>query len=160
HAISRDDDAAHGFIGTFDERGGPERVTDLHGCHLAHEDGHTVLRGNNNVLQIARALDESEPPYDGPRPARFDDVASDISVATHDRINHGRERNLVGAQAVRVDVDLVLPDEAADAGDFGHTRHGVELITDEPILDRSEFAQRLSLALDGVPEDVSDSGRV
>ena len=34
----------------------------------------------------------------------------------------------------RIDVDLILPDESADAGDFRHARNRVELITDKPIL--------------------------
>ena len=70
------------------------------------------------------------------------------------------ERQVVGAQPVRIDVDLVLLDVAADRRDFGDARHGVELVADEPVLQRAQVAQRQRRALDRVPEDVADAGRV
>ena len=72
----------------------------------------------------------------------------------------GAERQVVGAQPVRIDVDLVLLDIAADRGDLGDAGDGVELVADEPVLERAQLAQRLRRALDRVPEDVPDAGGV
>ena len=69
-------------------------------------------------------------------------------------------RDAIGAQPVGIDVDLVLAHHAADARHLGHARHGVELVADEPVLDRAQIPQRVAPALDGVPEDVADARRV
>src|SRR2546425_9641149 len=127
---------------------------------LAHEDRNAVLGSDDHLLQIPRALHEAESAHDRPGPARFDDVAADVAVAPHDGVDDGGERDAVGAEAVRVDVDLVLAHRAADARDLGHARHRVQLVADEPVLERPEVAKRDSLALHRVPEDVADPRRV
>ena len=68
-------------------------------------------------------------------------------------------RNVVRAKLGRIDIHLVLADEAADAGDFGHARNGIELVADEPILHGRNVA-RIVWALHGVPEHLADSGGV
>src|SRR6266850_303522 len=90
----------------------------------------------DGVLDVPHALDEAQASNDRPGTARFDDVAADVPVAPHDRLDDGRERDLVGAQPVGVDVDLVLPHRAADARDFRDAGHRVELVADEPVLER------------------------
>src|SRR5207244_5455442 len=111
-------------------------------------------------LQVARALDQPEAAHHRPGPARLDDVATDVAVTPHDGVDDGGERDAVAAQAARIDVDLILAYGAADARDLGHAGHRVELVADEPVLERPEITQRHSLALDRVPEDVSDSRRI
>ncbi len=59
-----------------------------------------------------------------------------------------------GPELVRVEVDLVLPGGAADAGHLGHTGHAVELVADEPVLDRPQLAEVAAVPLDGIPEDL------
>src|SRR5213596_1266245 len=92
-----------------------------------------------------------------PRPARLDDVTADVAVASHDGVDHGGEWDPVRAQAVGIDVDLVLAHGSADAGHLGHAGHRVELVADEPVLQRTEVAERRALALNGVPEDMAHS---
>src|SRR5262249_19437958 len=83
-----------------------------------------------------------------------------VPVASHHGVNHARQRDLVRAEPVRIDVDLVLAHGAADAGHLGDAGHGVQLIADEPVLDRAKVAEGMALALDGVPEHVPDAGGI
>ena len=153
-AIACDDHAPHRFFRAFDQRTGPEGIADLHLGHLADEDGHAVLRANHNLLDVADALDEPEAADHRPGAAGLDDVAADVAVAPHDGVHDGRERDAEGAQAIRVHIDLILPDRSPDARHLGHARHGVELIADKPVLERAQVAQRVARPFHGVPEDV------
>ena len=58
------------------------------------------------------------------------------------------------------DVDLVLLDETADAGDFAHAFHRLELVADVPVLDGAQLGQIEALAFDRVPVDLAQSRRV
>jgi hypothetical protein len=58
--------------------------------------------------------------------------------------------------------DLVLSDEASEAGDFGDAGHGLKVVADHPVLQGAEVRERVfSAAVDQrVLEDPSDAGRV
>jgi hypothetical protein len=118
------------------------------------------LSAPTDLLDVPRALDEPEAAHDGPRPAAFDDVAAHVAVAPHHGVHHRREGDAVGAQTVRVDVDLVLAHYPPDAGHLGHAGHGVELVADVPVLDGPEVPERVPRALHRVPEHVADTGGV
>jgi hypothetical protein len=62
--------------------------------------------------------------------------------------------------ASKMDVDLVLLDEAADARDLAHSFDGIELVAHVPVLDRPQFREVEALALDRVPVDLPESGRI
>ena len=159
-AVPGHDHAADRLVRSLDQRRRSEGVSNLHLGHLLDEDRHPALGANDDVLDVTDVLDQTEAADHRPGAARLHDVAADVPVAAQDRIDDGRERDLVGAQAGGIDVDLVLPHRAPDAGDFGDAGHRVELVPDEPILERSQVSQRVALALDGVPEHVTDAGRV
>ena len=50
-------------------------------------------------------------------------------------------RNVVGAQPIRIEHDLILADHAADACDFGNIGHRLQLVLQEPILQRTQLRQ-------------------
>ena len=158
--VARDHDAPDRLFRAFDQGTGPEGIADLHLGDLADEDRHAVLGADDDLLDIAQALDEPQAADDRPGAARLDDIAADVAVAPHHRVDDGGERDAEGAQAVRVDVDLILPDDAPDARHLGDAWHGVELIADEPVLERPQVPERVALPLDRVPEDVADAGGV
>ena len=64
------------------------------------------------------------------------------------------------AQALRVDDDVVLLDEAADAGDFGDAFGLGEAVAHVPVLQRAQFGERAVLGEQGVLIDPADAGRV
>ena len=103
---------------------------------------------------------EPEPAHDGPRPAPLHDVPAHVAVAPHDGVDHRGEGDPVGAQAVRVDVDLILPHQSTHARHLGDSWHRVELVADVPVLEGAQVAEGMALPLHGVPEDVPDPGRV
>ena len=155
-----DDDAAHRLPGAADERRHPERVADLHVRHLLDVDGDTVRRANHDVLHVLGRSDEPDAADDEPRAVRLQDVAADVDVARAHGGDDVAERNAVAPEPVGIDVDLVLLDVAADRGHLRHARHRVELIADEPVLQAAQFAERMRRAVERVPEDVADPGRV
>jgi hypothetical protein len=125
---------------------------------LAHEEGDPVLGADDDLLQIAETLDEPQSANNGPGAIRFDHIAPDVAIAPHHGIDHGGEWDAEGAQAVRVYLNLILPDDPPDTRHLSDAGHGVQLITDEPVLERPQVLERVALPLDGVPEDVTHTG--
>ncbi len=160
HPVARHHDAANGFVRALDERRRAVRVANLHRGHLTHVDRDAIRCAHHEVVQVAHALDQAKPPHHRPRPARLDHVAADVPVAPHHRVDDRGEGDVVGAQAIGIEVDLVLTDLAADAGDLSHARHGVELIPNEPVLNGPQVAQRVAFPLDGIPEHMPDPGGI
>ena len=70
------------------------------------------------------------------------------------------KRKVVGAQLRRVHRDLVLLHEAADGRDFGHARHGGELIFQIPVLHRAQFGEVAVGRVEGIHERPADAGGV
>src|SRR5262249_16863700 len=64
------------------------------------------------------------------------------------------ERHAPRLQPGRVDLDVILRREPADAGDLGHPGDAGELRPDLPVLDRAEPAEVQAAPLDRVPEDL------
>ena len=159
-AGARDDDAADGFLRPLHERGDAKRVADLHVRHLLDVDRHAVGGADDDLLDVVDRRDQPDAAHDQPGAVRLEHVAADIEVAVADGRHHRAERQVVGPQAIRIDVDLVLLHVAADRRDFRDARNGVELVADEPVLQRAQFAQRMRRTLDRVPEHVADAGRV
>ena len=140
-AGSRDDDAADRFLGPFHERGDAEGVADLDVRHLLDVDRNAVRAANDDALDVVDGRDQPDASHDQPGAVRLQDVAADIQIARADGRHHRAERQVVGPEAVRIDVDLVLLDVATDGGHFGDARHGIELIADEPVLQRAKLAE-------------------
>ena len=58
-------------------------------------------------------------------------------------------RQVVGAQSVRVEHHLVLPDHATDRGNFGHVQDGLELVLQEPVLQGAQVGEVVPAAAVG-----------
>ncbi len=159
-AAAGDDDAAHDFVPPFHQRCDPERVADVHLRHLAHVDRHASRRADDDLLDVVDRFNQPDAADDRPRAVCLEHVAADILIAVADRFDDGAERQVVRTKPGWVDVDLVLLDLPADRRHFSNARDGVELVLDEPVLDATQVAQRVAVALDGVPEDVAHSRRV
>ena len=160
HAATGDHDTADRLLRAVDERGHPKRVAEVHVRHLLDVDRHAARGADDDLLDVVDGRNQPDAAHDQPGAVRIQHVAADIQVAVADRGDHRAERQVVRPQTIRVDVDLVLLDMTADRRDFGDARHGVQLITDEPVLQAAQVAQRQRGALDRVPEDVADAGRV
>src|SRR6202034_4200846 len=62
-------------------------------------------------------------------------------------VNHGRKRYAVREQLVGIELHLILPDEAADAGDLGNSRHGFKGIAQVPVLQTAQVGKTAFSAL-------------
>src|SRR6185503_518286 len=96
-------------------------------------------------------------------------VARDLDHAPPDLLVGGAygfryvvKGDAVPEELIRVDVDLVLLDEAADAGHFGHARNTGERVPQVPILERAQLLKVMLSALvhQRILEDPADAGRI
>ena len=67
----------------------------------------------------------------------------------------GVERDVARGHLDRVEIDLVLLDESADARNLGHAVDGLQAELQIPVLDRAELAEVVVLRLQRVPEHVA-----
>ncbi len=54
-------------------------------------------------------------------------------------LQYGAQRDAIGSQPIRIEHDLVLTHGAAHGGDLGHVGDGLELVLEEPILQRPQL---------------------
>ena len=92
----------------------------------------TILPRSAMSLQIAAAA------HDVFELGQLDRAAADIHVAGADRVAHLRQRDAEVAQALRIDDDVVLLDEAADARDLGDALRLGEREAHVPVLERAQ----------------------
>ena len=156
-SVADDDDSADGFLAVLVENAAPELGTKLNAGHVADRDRRAVVGAERNLFNVLQAANQADAAHDVLRVARLNHLGADVVVAALHRGDHILERDVVGAHLDGIEIDLVLLDEAADAGNLGDSGHGVELIFDEPILNRVQRAAVIR-TLDGVPEDLANSG--
>ena len=134
---ARDDDPADCLLRALDQRRHSKGVADLDVGHLLDVHGHAVRRADDDLLDVVDRRDQADATHDQPRAVRLEDVAADVDIAVADGGDDGAEGQVVGAETIRIDVDLILLDVAADGRDFGHAWDGIELVADEPVLQAS-----------------------
>ena len=72
-------------------------------------------------------------------PGHLQAARAHFVVAVAHRIHDLRQRNLVGQQPIRIDVDLILLHEPADGGHLRHARHARKPIPQIPIVERAHL---------------------
>ena len=87
-------------------------------------------------------------------------AAADIVVGALDGLFDLRDGDVVGEQPVGIDLDLVLLDVAADAGDLGDPVDRGQLVAQVPVLDRAQLLQVVVVALQHVFIDPADPGGI
>ena len=94
--------------------------------------------------------------------SHLDEAPADVAVRSHDCIADLAQGNLIPEQCIRVDLDLVLPDESTDRRDFGDTGHGLQRIAEIPVLQGTEFGEIMAAAPvhQGVLVDPANAGRI
>ena len=88
------------------------------------------------------------------------DAAADIEIAAGNRHADLRKRQTKSLKFSRIDDDLILLDEAANAGDLGNTFGLGELISDGPVLEGAQFGQSHLRAAQDVLIGPADAGRI
>ena len=140
-AVAHHDDAADHFAAVHVERAAPEIAADLHGRDVFKVNGNAAALHQHDVLQVRERLHEAEAAHDEFHAVLLDNLAADVEVARTDGVHHVFQRDLARAHLKRADFNLILAHEAADARHFRDALHGVELVTDEPVLQRAKLAE-------------------
>ena len=84
-----------------------------------------------------------------------EDVAPDVGIRFRNRVFKLLERDAVMTQLPRIDKHLILLHGAAKPGHIDHTRHGLELPFEHPILDRLELVESVTRAFQNIADDLA-----
>ena len=117
--------------------------------HLQHDIAEVV-----DALEVALAADDVF------ELREFDRAAADVGIAGADRLAHLLHGDAEVAHALRIEHDVVLLDEAADAGDFGDALCLGEREFQVPVLDGARLGEVQLLRHHRVLVDPADAGRV
>jgi hypothetical protein len=127
---------------------------------VPQQDRRTVIRLQHDVAEIVDALDVAPAADDVFELRQFDGAAADVGVAGADRVAHLLHGDAEIAHALRIEDDVVLLDEAADAGHFGDAFGLRQRELQVPVLDGPRVSQVQFLRHHGVLVDPADAGRV
>ena len=145
-AGAHDDDASDDFA-TIDIQGAAPKIpAKLYRGHLLEQDRHALANLQRDLLDVGDALDKAGAADHEFHPAFLDGLAADVEVALRHRRHDLVECHIERPHLLRGDLDLVLPDESADAADLGDSRDGVELVANEPILERTQLTEVVAAA--------------
>ena len=158
-SVADDDHSAYRFLAVLVEDAAAEFRTELDAGDVADRDRRAVVGAERDVFDVLEAADEADATDHLFRVADLHDLGADVIVGALHGSDDILERDVVGAEFYGIEVDLVLPDEAAHAGHLGDARHGVELVFNEPVLQGMQRAAVVG-SLNRIPEDLADAGGV
>jgi hypothetical protein len=129
--------------------------------HLLEQDGNPPRSGaQHDVLQITDLFHVAATADHKLALRHLHQTAPHLDVGTLDGRPHFVQRQPVGAQAHRVDLDLVLADEAADGSDLGDAFDRREPVLEVPVLKAPQLGQRAAVRVEHVHEGPADAGGV
>ena len=161
--VPHHDDAPGDLVAVLFVDAAAELRAELDGGDVLDVDGDAVVFLDDDVLDVADALDPADAADEVFGVILLDDAAADGQVAAGDGVVQLAERDAPGAQGFGADVDLVFHRQTAEHGDVGDASRGIELRDDVELVERPEFGriERLGSArLHGVVENLSHGGRV
>ena len=134
--VAHHHDAADDFAFAVQLRhAAPDVRAEMHRADVFHINRCAVLRFERDVLDVGDALDVAASPDVILGRADFKNLSAHIAVGHTDFVDDLVERNAVGGQLVRVEVNLVLLHETADGRDFGDTLHRFKRVAQIPVLE-------------------------
>ena len=151
--LTHDDDAADGFSFAIPLRDSFADIgAEAHRSQIAQQDGRSVLAADGNRSQIIQRAQIAETADHVLRPAQIEHTTADFIRAHLYLVDDRRKRNAIGEQLVGIELYLILPDEAADAGDLSNAGHGLQGIAQMPVLQAAQVGKAVLAALidDGI----------
>ena len=113
-----------------------------HRRHVAQQHRHAAGVGRDGyVFEVRAALQVAFAAHHQFRFTLFDHRATVGTVRTADGIDQLLHGDATRGQRLRIGHDLPRPFHAAQGGDFGDVGHGLELIAQEPVLQRTQLAK-------------------
>ena len=163
-SLAHHDDARHHFaVAVQIGDAAPEIRADRHVADVADPDRRAALaRRHDDVLEVGDRRRVPAAAHHVLGAAELDEPTAGLGVAAAHRLDHALDRQAVVAQAVRVDVHLVLPAEAAERGDLRDAGHRLQVVAQVPVLVRPQIRQAVcARAVDErVLEHPAETGRV
>ncbi len=110
-------------------------------AHVLDADRRSVLRGENGLFQVGCGAHVTLSANHVLGAAILKQARAGFLIRGPDRLGHFGNRNVVGTQAVGIDIYLVLLDESAHRGDLGHSRHLLQVGLQIPVLIGAELGK-------------------
>ena len=129
---------------------------------VAQQHRGPALAAHHDRLDVGRRLDVAPAAHHVLPAGHLDQAAFHVVVGHLDAVHHLADGQAVGGQAIGVDVDLVLLDEPAHAGDLGHPLDAGQGVAQEPVLQGAQEGEvvRAAFIHQGVGEDPAHARRV
>ncbi len=141
--MTHHDDAGSDFAFSVELRDAPPQLrTELHGSDVSKADRRSPVALDDDLLEIALLLHVPVRAHHVLGAAPFDKSPSDLVVRVLHRLRELDERDAVGGEFVRIDRDLVLPHEPADARHFGDAGDRLQLVADVPVFEGAQIGER------------------
>src|SRR5262249_37916059 len=139
-AIAHDHDAARGLPFPIELReAAPDVRTDAHRGDVLDAHRRALDHLHGRLPDVVRRLDVSTAADDLLVTAHLDDATADLLVGRAHRAHHVVHRDVAGEELHRVDVDLELLHEAADARNFRDAGDAAQGVTQVPVLQGPEL---------------------
>ena len=130
---------------------------DLDARNVLEQHGGAAVHLDDDLLEVARAFEIAAATHHELVLGKLERAAPDVHVAVADDLAHLLQRDAERAHAAGIDDDIVLLDEAADAGHLGNALGLGQPEADLPVLQRAQVGQRLVLAQHRVLVDPADA---
>jgi hypothetical protein len=117
-AVAHRHDAANRLAAAFVEDSTAKVGAKLDRGDVLYEQRRAALLANHDVFYVANILNKTDAANEELVAVVLDDFRADIDVAALDRFIKFGQRHAMGMQLVRMNVDLILLHESADAGDL------------------------------------------
>ncbi len=142
-ALAHHDDAAHDLAFAVQlGDAAPHLGADLDARDVAQRDGRARLAHvERDRAEIVERLQVAARSHHVLGLAQLEDAAAGFAIGVLQGGDDARVRNAVGAQPIGIENDLVLAHHAADGGDLGHVGHALQLVLEEPVLDRAQLPE-------------------
>src|SRR5438876_105646 len=139
----------------------PQVGPDRHPSHIADPHRTPILPdGDRDLFDVPDSTEVAEPADRVVRARHLYGPRPDVLVRPANGIDHLPRGGSVRQQSRRVEQDLVLAHEAAQARDLGHAWHGLERVAHLEVLDRAEPVGRVPRPLERVLIDPAHAGGV
>ena len=126
------------FADVWPERNSPQ---------ISDEDRRAVLGCNGHGFQVAQRTQIAEAANHVFGPSHFKQASTRFVRTGSNPFDNRRERDTIGSKFVRVHVDLILANESANGGYFGHPGNSFELVAQIPILKAAQVGQTALMAV-------------
>ena len=133
---------------------------DLDARDVLEQHRRAAVHLDDDLLEVARAFEIAAAAHHELVLGKLERAPADVHVAVADDVAHLLQRDAERAHAAGIDDDVVLLDEAADAGDLGDTLGLRQPEADLPVLQRAQVGEGLVLAEDRVLVDPADAAGV